>query len=318
MTSSSEFLSKPLKSKYKPSNQRGIFYFLFCLLASVLGLFFSLQDNIVLWGIGQLTLAIALCLWFILMHEAGHKTLFQHAILNEWAGHVSGFFAGTPFIAWKKIHFRHHKWTGWQDLDATTATLVPRSMKPSETVIINFCWKFGIPLFALTYQFNNFWNYFRIQKYVSKRNHNQILGNLVGLFLVYLIFMSWVGVDFMLQCIVPAWIVSLVLKEILILSQHTHIPSQLSHQQLVQPVPPLQQEKYTRSLKFPKIISILLLNFNMHELHHMYPQVPGYYLHQIGYQSQNDVSVIQWLQAVRSLSGTDFLFKNRLMTGFKY
>jgi fatty acid desaturase len=76
-----------------------------------------------------------------------------------WIGQVAGFFSIIPFYNWKRVHGRHHKWTGWQDVDPTTATLVPRELSRAERVLVNVCWRFWIPLFSVLYRINNFWNW---------------------------------------------------------------------------------------------------------------------------------------------------------------
>src|SRR3954447_15165701 len=53
-----------------------------------------------------------------------------------------------------------------------------------------------------------------------------------------------------------------------------------------------RQERYTRSLKLPRWLSVMVMHFDAHEVHHMYPNVPGYRLHRIAYTAQNEVD---WL-----------------------
>ena len=101
----------------------------------------------------------------------------------------------------------------------------------------------------------------------------------------------------------------------LLLSQHTHIPQRLSHGAAVQPFRPFEQEPFTRSLRLPGWMSTLLMHFDAHELHHIYPNVPGYRLRSIAYTPQNEVDWLQWIRAAKRLSGTRFLFSNRDDTG---
>ena len=54
---------------------------------------------------------------------------------------------------------------------------------------------------------------------------------------------------------------------------------------------PAEQEVFTRSLRFPGWLSTALLGIDAHELHHMYPRVPGYRLRQIRYATQNEMPV---------------------------
>ena len=114
--------------KLKPVNSLGSLFVGLALATTALGLILSSDDFISLWLIGQLILAIAFLQWFVLLHEAGHNNLFRTQRLNRLAGWTAGFMALIPFGCWKLVHGMHHRWTGWQDLDMTTATLTPRAL----------------------------------------------------------------------------------------------------------------------------------------------------------------------------------------------
>jgi fatty acid desaturase len=78
----------------------------------------------------------------------------------------------------------------------------------------------------------------------------------------------------------------------------------------------MNQEVFTRSLQFPAWFArLILLNLDAHELHHMYPRVPGYDLHRIAYVPQNRIHWWRWLVGAKRLSGEVFLFQNRLDSG---
>ena len=73
---------------------------------------------------------------------------------------------------------------------------------------------------------------------------------------------------------------------------------------------------FTRSLRFPAWFSTLfLLHMDAHELHHMYPAVPGYYLPRIEYAPHNEVNWWRWLMSAKRVRGEVFLFQNRNQTG---
>jgi fatty acid desaturase len=78
----------------------------------------------------------------------------------------------------------------------------------------------------------------------------------------------------------------------------------------------MEQERYTRSLRLPDAISHAVLHFDAHELHHMYPFVPGYRLREIAYTPQNEIDWRQWIAAARRIPGDILLFQNRHDTGY--
>jgi acyl-lipid omega-6 desaturase (Delta-12 desaturase) len=269
-----------------------------------------------LWLTGQVLLALSLVQWFAILHEAGHETLFRNRRYHALAGQLAGFFSVIPFFTWKRVHGRHHKWTGWQDVDPTTETLVPRELKTAERFLVNVCWRYWIPLFSVMYRVNNFWNWPRLKSLF--KNANDRLGiavNSLGLVVVYLAIGVLVGPATLLRLVGLGVLLSLIAEDLLLLSQHTHIPQQLSHGEPVRPFPTVEQEVFTRSLVFPTWLSALLLHIDAHELHHMYPFVPGYRLGGIAYETENEIDVWTWIRRARAMPGEIFLFHNRLETG---
>lgn len=265
---------------------------------------------------GQLLLAAAFVHAFVLLHEAGHNTLFAQRRLNRLVGHLAGFVALIPFHAWQRIHARHHRYTGWQDLDATTATLVPRAIRPWERRVIDFAWRTWLPLFSVLYRLQNYWNLPRMRRFLDARDRvGRIRTNLIVQLLLYAALIALVGPKSLLELVGPGLVLALMIEDVLLLSQHTHIPQHLSDGAAVPPFPPLEQEQYTRSLTLPRWLSTLVMHFDAHELHHMYPNVPGYHLRRIAYTPRNEVDWLQWIRAAKRLRGTQFLFSNRKDSG---
>jgi acyl-lipid omega-6 desaturase (Delta-12 desaturase) len=274
--------------------------------------------NAVAWTVGQILLAAALVEWFVLLHECGHDTLFRAHALNRGIGHVSGFFALIPLTCWRRIHAHHHRWTGWQDLDPTTVSLAPRRRRQFERWAVNVCWKYWVPLFATIYRIDNFWNLPRLLRLfpcdrVARRS---FILNVTAQMALYLLVALLIGPLLVARLAGAAFVLSFVVEDVLLLSQHTHVPMGLSRGRAVEPYSALAQELFTRSLRLPSWLSLLWLHFDAHELHHMYPFVPGYRLDGIPYVAANEVSWRRWVPAARAIPGEVFLFQNRNQSGF--
>lgn len=304
-------------SDLRPSNAMGFLFVVLCSGLTATSLFLSTFHELWVWLIGQVLLACAMLQWFALVHEAGHKTLFRSGRLNYLAGHLAGYFAVFPFECWKLVHGVHHRWTGWQDLDATTATLVPRKLTWWERFAVNFCWRLWLPLFSILYRFGNYWNLRRLYRlFAHKRSCRNLTCNIVLLLTGYFVTVYWLGPIQFVRLVGLGLFLSLMMQDLLILSQHTHVPMQLSGGESVDPFPPLEQEVFTRSLRFPPWFSrLILLNMDAHELHHMYASVPGYYLHRIDYVTQNEMPWWLWMVRAKRVPGEVLLFQNRNQTG---
>jgi acyl-lipid omega-6 desaturase (Delta-12 desaturase) len=194
--------------------------------------------------------------------------------------------------------------------------LVPRDLSRVERVLVNVCWRYWIPLFSVLYRLNNFWNWPRLLTLFSKpAERRRLATNMLGLIAGYAVVIVIVGPSTMVRLSGAALLLTLIAEDLLLLSQHTHIPQHLSGGELVRPFPTIEQEVFTRSLVFPRWLSALLLHIDAHELHHMYPHVPGYALHRIDYLPQNRIHWLRWLVQAKRLPADVFLFQNRRQSG---
>lgn len=280
------------------------------------GLALAMTGGWLPYAAGQLLLTLGFLQAFVLLHEAGHQTLLPNRAANRIAGHAAGFVALIPFVPWQHVHARHHRWTGWQDLDATTASLVPRTLRPFERFAVNFAWRTGLPLFSLVYRVQNYWNLPRIERFVREPSVRAAMRrNVLAAGAATFAFVALAGpLDLALLC-GPALLLSWMAQDLLLLSQHTHMPLKLSGGRPVRAFRPPEQGPFTRSLRLPRGLSWLLLHFDAHEAHHRWPRVPGYRLRRIAWQAPNEVPWLAWIRAAKRLRGEDFLFRNRLDTG---
>ncbi len=305
----------------QPRNGLGTFYFICAILLTTVSITLSLSSKPWVWLLGQLLLSITFIQWFAILHEAGHKTMFQSRWMNRWICYIAGFFALVPGDCWRLVHAKHHYWTGWQDLDVTTETLVPRQLRGVERLVINVCWRLWIPLFASLYRWNNYWNLPRLRRIFQRPRQKRLVTiNILAYLLAYMAITMAVGAFTMLTTFGLGLLISLSLQDLLILSQHTHIPMKLSEGDSVRPFTPKQQEAFTRSLIFPTWFArLILLNFDAHGLHHMLPRIPGYHLHQLqARETLNCISWWRWILAAKAVPGEILLFQNQDDTGFHF
>ncbi len=304
---------------YPVRDRAGWFYLTCASTVTGLAIWLSLQATW-LWLAGQVLLALVMIQWFAIIHEAGHKTLFRTRSLNRWAAHLAGFWALIPGDCWRIVHAKHHYWAGWQDKDMTTQSLVPRHLSIIERAVINVCWWAWIPLFASLYRINNYWNLLRLQKLFPKPADRRLLfGNVLFYTAAYVALVACLGWPLTLRCFGLALFISFALQDLIILSQHTHIPMTLANGEDVTPYSPQDQDVFTRSLIFPQWFArLVLLNMDAHALHHMYPSVPGYHLHRLDEETANSTPWWVWVFRAKSVRGEILLFQNRDQTGFYF
>jgi omega-6 fatty acid desaturase (delta-12 desaturase) len=296
----------------RPTNTRGAIVFGIGCAATAGAIALSARGGWSGWIAGQVILAIAFVHWFTVLHEAGHRTLFSNRRANTIAGALAGFLALIPYRAWVRVHGRHHKWTGWQDLDPTAAPLVRDDLSWGKRTIINACWRFWIPSFSILYRLENYWKLGRLGVLFPDRADRRAMRvNAVAQIAAYALVIALAGPLFLAKTVLCGLVLSLLLQDLLLLSQHTQVPVQLSKGRTVSPVPAIDQARFTRSLRLPLWASTLLLHFDAHELHHMYPFVPGYHLRRVAFQPPNEVGWWQWLRASKRVDGVTLLFQLR-------
>jgi acyl-lipid omega-6 desaturase (Delta-12 desaturase) len=301
----------------RPTDGAGLKVFVLATAGTALAIGLSLVGGWGMWLCGQGLLALMFVQWFVILHECGHETLFRTRRWNGLAGRVAATLSLIPYRCWTRVHGRHHKWTGWQDLDPTTASLVPRPLGRVERAIVNVCWRCWIPLFSILYRVSNYWNVPRLLKmFPAAADRRGIVLDAAALLAFYAALVVVIGPWTMARVTGVAIVISLVLEDLLLLSQHTHVPSNVSGGKTVRPFPAMEQESFTRSLRLPPLASAFVLHFDAHELHHMYPFVPGYHLRRIPYSPENEIGWWHWVAGAKRLPGDVLLFQNRLETGW--
>jgi acyl-lipid omega-6 desaturase (Delta-12 desaturase) len=276
----------------------------------------SLSQNLLFKLVGEVLLTISILQWFILEHDLGHSAFFKNNFFNVVFGHFASLFSLLPFYPWKNIHHSHHVWTGWRDLDPTQPQKKISELSPRLISIINFCWKFWIPVFALSFSLSSFWNVKRLSKLYPQqkkvRQHVFSISFIVLVFTGLFIFYT----HFMLTSWLPAFVLYLLITDPLLLSQHTHLDQSESDGNAVRPVKYSLQPAYTRSVLYPKWISrFILYNFDKHGLHHQFPGVPLYRLNQFEAPEENSIYWLSWLKIAKRIPAHILIFKSFKDTG---
>ena len=291
---------------------------LFSLAAALLtagGVALASADSALLWAAGQVLLALAFLQWFSLLHEAGHGILFRSPSPNRVVGWIAGFLTLIPFPSWCVVHGAHHRWTGWRDLDASSEILAPRPRRAVERGLWNVAWATWLPLFSIVYRWSNFWNVARFLRFHPESVRAAIVPGALHL-LGYAALAVVVGPGQLVALVGPGLLLGLALHDLVLLSQHTHIPTPSSQGVEARPRSGREQATYTRSVALPPWLGVgLLCGIGEHELHHAFPQVPGYRLHRIPASPPRRVHALAFLRQAKRLRGTQFLFSDAEATG---
>jgi omega-6 fatty acid desaturase (delta-12 desaturase) len=283
--------------------------------ATAAGVALAARRAPVAWAAGELLLAVAFVQWFVLLHECGHGTLTGLRRVDRTVGRIAGVLALIPFAPWCLVHARHHRWTGFQDLDPTTEALAPRPRSRLSRALVDLAWASGLPVVAVVYRAQNYWHLPRLVR-LSPRRALELAPSVLAVAALWGALLALLGAREGARLLGPALLLAFVVEEQLIVSQHTHVPQRLARGERVRPIPAADQERFTRSLVVPAWVSrLLLLGIERHELHHAHPLVPGYRLHEIARPTANAVPWWRFVLGARRLRGSIFLYENRDATG---
>ncbi len=298
----------PIK-EFKASNKMALLFLLSPLLFFVSGLYLSLMNSLgLLFILGQISLSVFFFQCFILLHETGHFSYFRSRFLNRISGNIFALLSFIPFTSWVAIHNLHHKWTGYRDKDPTTeGTVSPKFSAPLK-FLVNFSWFFFVPLFTVGYRIGNYWNFKKLQRHLPAQKLPKIYFNIMLQILFY-VFVFYFSGKWIVYHLLPAYVLSLMISDLFILSQHSHIEIPLSNGNNVKPIRFSEQVKYTRSVSlFRNLGRYIYFNFNLHELHHAYPILPAYYLDKVHLKMPNTVRFFTYLKDAKMMKGIDFIF----------
>lgn len=296
------------KSSFQRSNTQATgLLVLPVLLGAVLIL--TLDGPWYLYGLGQVAGGLFFTQAQILLHEFGHRSMFRSDFLNRSLASVFSVLVLIPRWNWTQIHDLHHRWTGYRDKDPTTEKTFAESLTPFQMKLVNFCWRFHIPLFTLGYRFGIYWNLEKLKRHLPASSYRKCVASMV----CYGAFYGALAWLFPWTCLalVPALYISFVVCEIITLSQHSQIRMLDSKGSEVRPLRFAEQSQYSRSLILPPLISrLLLFNFNHHEAHHASPGRPCYRLAQVPVTSSNAFPFWSWARQAKSMGGVDLVFRS--------
>lgn len=214
---------------------------------------------------------------FGLMHEAVHGVASKNRKINDLIGVISAGFCLLSFDTWRKAHLEHHQWSGNIDKDPVMSMvkIFPLWPKPVQK-ILSLGWRAWMPILSIL-QHSVFWSlsiryFFRMPK--------TFLGFTSLLFPIALLSgaFSMLPWSIVASTLVPAIALYLIFTEVVNAPHHLGLPHFRGEEKL----PLWNQFLCARTCIYPRWLArFVVLNFNYHTAHHMFPRAPWYQLDEI-------------------------------------
>jgi omega-6 fatty acid desaturase (delta-12 desaturase) len=220
----------------------------------------------------QCLLAIVFFHSFGILHDAGHGNTASSRRLNQLTGLYASVLCLMPFFPWVYIHQKHHVWAGNAEQDPTARNLKRWREQGSVPWLLRAAWRSWLPLGAFA-QHVVFWSYPLVLLREDKRKLWPCVGSVLLLPASYLCLHGLWPEFIQLRNFALAFAIYLFSEELVNFPHHSDL-FKFSRR-----LPLWEQWKTSRSCDYPWLVSeLLVLNFNYHAEHHLYPSLPWYRL----------------------------------------
>ncbi|MDP2311974.1 MAG: fatty acid desaturase [Pseudomonadota bacterium] len=246
-------------------------------------------------ALAQVALAFVILRHFCMMHELSHGSLLDGRRANDLAGEYASLVCLTPYWGWKRIHVEHHTWAGWRDRDPTEQDSDLSKLQPWERFLANWAWRLSVPIIGASFCLRTFWNLPRLFRLFPDTPRRRFLGSVALLVAVHGTAIVFFG-ELYLTCYVPGLVMFLVMADPLMISQHVGVPIYETEGREVRPFRVTEQERFARTLVFPRWFARhVLLGFNYHSHHHARPTVAGHLFSDMPFPATVEENWLAWL-----------------------
>ncbi|MGY4730735.1 fatty acid desaturase family protein [Burkholderia pyrrocinia] len=220
---------------------------------------------------------LALLHLYLIMHDALHYSVSSTRFYNEVVGHLCSWIIGLPFLPRRRSHLGHHAWTAHPSRDPENRKMIQKFsvMTEREARTLEFIWRHWIPMIALNHFLSHWIDPFHHRSSRPHRSNTEFAFSAI-----YVIGYAAVGtlayraglLGELVAFWVILWVALLVAVELINLPHHAEIP--LLPHDAVRPQF-WEQDAVSHSCAHVPIWSRwVILNFNLHVVHHAYPWLP--------------------------------------------
>lgn len=222
-------------------------------------------------------LSILMFRGFSLMHDAVHGAVASNKTWNHFFGLWSGALSFLPYEQWRHGHLEHHFWSGNLEKDPVMGLLRGFPKFPAWLqAALKVGWKLWFPVISMA-QHTVFWN-LSLRQGLNRRAPLLSGLSLAAPILLWAALLTLTPTGFALLTALPATLIYLLGTEIINLPHHLQLVQVIGDKRFQV----WNQHATARTCIYPEWFARnVVLNFNFHSAHHMFPDAPWYHLEKI-------------------------------------
>lgn len=223
------------------------------------------------WLLSGLMMSIGILMLQVVLHEAAHQVLFRSRWGNALIGSLAGLLVLTPFCSYQRGHVAHHRFAG----TPRDPTAVPQASRWRKQWVDSLVKLYVVPVLYLGGVYFPYLVY--DWKSPSRTHKLECCFTLLAMACLHGM-LAWVfGPIRYLSVLMLAFWGAAMLYEYLF-TQHQHVgllpvPRNCDQYRL------REQQVFSRSVRMP--CAGMLMFFNLHKEHHLFPSLPCCYLPRI-------------------------------------
>jgi fatty acid desaturase len=219
---------------------------------------------------------LALLHAYLIHHECVHRAVFARDKYNVALGELLGFALAYPFRARRRSHMLHHAWAGHLERDPTNARARARfaTLSARQLHLLDRLWRSWLPFLALNERLGLWRSAFAGDGTRHARGERIYAALALTL---YLAMLSMAALSSALRPVLLSYACGLFL--LMMLEELVNLPHHIEAPTVAHKLALWEQDEVTHSCRpLPIWSSLVLLNFNLHTAHHLFPGLPWYRL----------------------------------------
>ncbi len=227
----------------------------------------------------SLVLAFVLVHFYLIHHECTHRSVFARDLHNVALGELLGLVLAYPFGARRRSHMLHHVWAGHLERDPANARARARlsRLRPAQLRVIELLWRSWFPFLAINDRIG-LWRSALSARDGARHARRERWSARLAL-LLYLLALAVSAYSVTARAVLVSYAIAFVL--LLICEELINLPHHIEAPTVERKLPLWEQGEVSHSCRHvPLWSSLVLLHFNLHTAHHLFPGLPWFRLPQ--------------------------------------